>query len=104
MPPRNSQEEWYESKKTLTSVDTDGSGTIDTGGGSNPVMDELRYIEDAAHASAQAAGGYVANVTSVTNDNEVVVEIRESAGSNSEMSLVTGSNGVTDVHIKAEGR
>lgn len=88
----------------LSSVDTDAGGTIDAdGNGADPTVNGLRQIDSPADVTAHASGGYVANVTAVNNGNEVVVEIREGGGANTELALITGTADVTDVYIRAEG-
>jgi len=80
-----------------SSVDTDGSGqTVVTLGG-------LRQIESPADATAQAAGGYMANVVGV-DGNDVTVEVRENASAAGEFPLVTDTSDVTDLHVNAEGQ
>lgn len=82
--------------RTVTGVDTDGSGQVQI------TMGSLRQIEHVADVDASATGGYVANPVSVSG-NTVTLEIYESAGSNAEMAVVASTNGVTDIHIRAEG-
>lgn len=82
----------------VTGVDTDGSGQAVI------TVTGLRQIESPADVTAQAAGGYLVNVLSVSG-NDVTVEVRASAGTaGNELPLVTGTADVTDVHINAFGQ
>jgi hypothetical protein len=79
-----------------TGVNTDGNGDAEV------TVSDLSHIESPAYANAQAAGGYVANVQSV-DGNTVTVRIYQGGGADTELSAVTGTDGVTDLHVRAEG-
>lgn len=96
MSTRNATTETRRDSATITGVDTDASGDVTVSLGA------LRHIESPGDANAQASGGYVANVQSVSG-NEVTVRIFQSAGSEAELVAVTGGSGVTDLHVEAEG-
>jgi len=96
MSATNPHVETEHASTTATGVDTDASGDVVV------TVSQLRNIESPADASANAAGGYVANVQSVSG-NGVTVRIFQDAGAAGEMAAVTGTNGVTDVHVEATG-
>jgi len=96
MTSTNPHVEKLTASTTEVDVDTDGSGDVVVS------VTELRNIESPADASASASGGYVANVQSV-DGHDVTVRVFESAGSAAELSAVTGTTDLTDVHVKAEG-
>lgn len=81
---------------TSTGVETDGNGDVTV------TVSDLRTIESAADVTASATGGYVANVQSVSG-NQVTVRIFEDAGAAGALAPVTGTAGVTDVHVTAVG-
>ena len=82
--------------ETVTDIDTDASGDVTV------TVSELRQIDDPADVSAQAAGGYVANVQSVSG-NEVTFRIYQGGGADTELAPITGSSGVTDLWVRAVG-
>jgi hypothetical protein len=96
MSATNPHTESFTASTTATGVDTDASGDAEV------TVGDLRAIEHAADVDASAAGGYVANVQSV-DGNTVTVRIFQGGGADAELSAVTGTNGVTDVHVRAEG-
>jgi len=96
MSATNPHVEAENASAVVTGVDTDASGDVVV------TVSELRNIESPADATAQASGGYVANVQSVSG-NDVTVRVFEDAGAAGEMSAVTGTAGVTDVHVRATG-
>lgn len=85
-----------EGTETVTDIDTDASGDVTV------TVDELRQIEEPNDATAQAAGGYVANVQSV-DGNEVTFRIFQGGGSASELSAVADGTDVTDLWVRALG-
>lgn len=96
MSARNRFVELRQESTTVTGVDTDGSGdvTVTVGG--------HRQIEHPGDVDVQAAGGYTANVQSVSG-NQVTVRIFQSAGSAAAHAPVTSGTDVTDVHVGAVG-
>lgn len=96
MSTTNPHVETRTASTTATGVDTDGSGDTQV------TVSELRHIESPADVTASAAGGYVASIQSVSG-NTVTVRLFEDAGAAGELAAVTGTNGVTDVHVHAEG-
>jgi len=82
--------------ETVTGIDTDGSGDVVV------TMSELRQIDEPNDVQAQAAGGYVANVQSVSG-NEVTLRIFQGGGADTELSAITGGSGVTDLWVHALG-
>lgn len=97
MTERNAYADARHASASVSNVDTDGSGDTEI------VVGGLRQIEDAADVTANATGGYVANVQSVTG-NSVTVRIFESAGSAAALSAVTNGTDVTDVTVEAVGQ
>lgn len=82
--------------EAVAGIDTDGSGQFThTFGG-------LRSISGPEAVDASAAGGYVINCVSVSG-NQATFEVRNGGGADTELALVTGGSGVTDVHLRAEG-
>jgi hypothetical protein len=94
--PRNPHSDYHDAREVVTGVDTDGSGQFTL------VFGDLRRIPGPEYVDAQAAGGYVVNCVSVT-DNQATFEVFQGGGADSELAAVTGSNGVTDVHATAVG-
>lgn len=78
------------------SVDTDASGDFSVQFG------ELRRIENKEDVTAQAEGGYVANVQSVTG-NTATIRVYEGGGAAAELDAVNASN-VTNVNATAHGQ
>lgn len=97
MTQRNPLVDVRHASESVPNVDTDGSGDVQiTVGG-------LRQIESAADVSAQAAGGYTANVQSVSG-NSATVRIFQGGGSGTPHSAVTSGTDVTDVYVSAVGQ
>lgn len=96
MSARNQFVDGQHATETVTGVDTDASGDVEVN------VSDLRQIESPNDVSAQAAGGYVANVQSVSG-NVVTVRIFQSAGAAAEMAAVTDGTGVTDLWVSAVG-
>lgn len=96
MSATNPHTESHTASTTAEAVDTDDNGdaTVTVG--------ELRAIEHPADVDASAAGGYVANVQSV-DGNTVTVRVFQGGGADATLNPVTGTDGVTDVHVRAEG-
>jgi len=82
--------------ETVTDIDTDASGDVIV------TVSELREIEEPNDVSAQAAGGYVANVQSVSG-NEVTFRIFQGGGADTELAPITGGSAVTDLWVHAVG-
>lgn len=83
---------------TVTGVDTDGSGQFTVS------FTALRTISGPEDVDASTTGGYVVNCVSVSG-NTATFEVRQGHGGTaaSELPLVTGGAGVTDVHASATG-
>ncbi len=96
MSATNPHTETHTASTTATGVNTDGNGDAQV------TVGDLRSIEHPADVSASAAGGYVANVQSV-DGNTVTVRVFQGGGADATLSPVTGTDGVTDVHVHAEG-
>jgi len=96
MSVRNTHTDRVSGEETVTGVDTDASGQVVI------AVAELRHIESTADAHAEAAGGYLANVDGVSG-NDVTVTLYQASGTDTELAAVTGSSGVTDVTVSAEG-
>lgn len=96
MATRNIFTPQEQASTTVTGVDTDGSGDVTV------TVGDLRQIEHPGDVDVQAAGGYTANVQSVS-DNQVTVRIFQSAGSAAAHAPVTSTTDVTDVHVGAVG-
>jgi hypothetical protein len=88
-----------ESRDTVSAmgVDTDGNGDTTL------TFDGLRQIGGPPDVNVQAAGGYVANVQSVSG-TQVTVRIHQGGGAATELAAVTGTNGVTDLWAEAVGQ
>jgi len=97
MTERNALVDARHASASASNVDTDGNGDVEI------VVGGLRSIEDPADASAQATGGYTANVQSVSG-NAVTVRIFQSAGSSAAHSAVSNGSDVTDVYVSAVGQ
>lgn len=97
MATRNTFTELSRDTVAASAVDTDGSGDTTI------TFDGLRSIEGAYSVNVDAAGGYVANVQSVSG-NEVTVRVYQGGGAGSELAAVTGGTGVTDLYAEAVGQ
>lgn len=80
-----------------TNVDTDGSGDFSI------TFGDLRNIDSKGDVFAQAEGGYVVNVQSVSG-NTVTFRVFESAGNAAALSATTSGTDVTAVNAKAFGQ
>lgn len=96
MSQRNTFVEERSARETVAGIDTNADGDVTV------TVSELRQIESANDVQAQALGGYVANVQSVSG-NEVTFRIYQGGGAGAELSAVTGTAGVTDLWVRAVG-
>lgn len=84
--------------ESATNVDTDGSGQTSI------TVNDLKSIPDDTYATAEAGGGYVVNVDSVSG-NSVTVTIYSSGGtSGAELAAETNVTDLTDVTVSAFGK
>lgn len=93
---RNPHRRKREVTDVVTAVDTDGSGQF------THTVGDLRSLDGPEQVDASAAGGYVVNCVSVS-DNTATFELRYGGGAGAELDLVTSGTDVTDVHIRAMG-
>lgn len=74
--------------------------TTDASGDVTHTFNELKHIESKADVEAQAEGGYVANVQSLTG-NQATVRVFEDAGASGALSALASSS--VTLNLKAEG-
>lgn len=96
MSSTNPHTQTHTGSTTAESVDTNADGDVTV------TVPNLREIESAADATAQATGGYVASVESVSG-NEVTVRVFQEADGGGTLGAVADTQDVTDVRVRAEG-
>lgn len=96
MATTNSLTSEVRASEVVEGVDTNADGEVDV------VVGDLRQIDSPADASAQAAGGYVANVTAI-DGNTVTVTLFEEDDGGEALAEVADGDDVTDIHVEAFG-